>query len=277
MKPVLTRLLALAEVGLVVFGVLKLAGLLVMASGVWQAAGSLERNILGHLVMLAVPLMWLLLLRRDFGAYGLSLRQPLASAGTAMTIFLPVALASALSGFVDYKSLPGAIVLAAANVAALVWVSRSLRGRGDVNEGLLTIALFVPTAVIYWIMRGATPDPSRSVLSFVCYAFFVGPAEEVLYRGFVQSRLNQAFGANWLVGGVRVGWGLVLASLLFGFSHVLNINAATGETGWYWGWGLWTSFSGLLLGYVRERTGGVLVPAILHGLPQALASSLLGL
>jgi membrane protease YdiL (CAAX protease family) len=71
------------------------------------------------------------------------------------------------------------------------------------------------------------------------------------------------------------GWGLVLTSLLFGFTHVLNVDAATGQTGWYWGWGLWTTFGGLTFGYVRERTGNVLAPALLHGLPQALAASLL--
>ncbi len=277
MKVLSTRLVALAEVAFVIFGVLRLAGLAVMSTGLWQAQGSLERNFLAHSVMMAVPLVWLLVLRRDFSAYGLSLNQPLAAARTAMTIFLPVALANALTGFVDYQSLPGALALAGANVAALVWVARSLRGRGDVNEGLLTIALFVPTAVAFWLMRGAVPDAGRSALSFICFAFFVGPAEEVLYRGFVQSRLNQAFGTPWTLGGARVGWGLVLASLLFGFTHVLNVDVATGEIGWYWGWGLWTCFAGLLLGYVRERTGGVLVPAILHGLPQALATSLLGL
>jgi membrane protease YdiL (CAAX protease family) len=39
---------------------------------------------------------------------------------------------------------------------------------------------------------------------------------------------------------------------------------------WYWAWGTWNIFSGLLLGLVREKTGSVLASTILHGLPFGL-------
>jgi membrane protease YdiL (CAAX protease family) len=37
-------------------------------------------------------------------------------------------------------------------------------------------------------------------------------------------------------------------------------------------WGVWTVFGGLIFGYVREKAGSILPPALLHGLPQAIAS-----
>lgn len=36
-------------------------------------------------------------------------------------------------------------------------------------------------------------------------------------------------------------------------------------------WGLWTFFGGLLFSFMRERTGSVLAPAILHGFPQGVS------
>ena len=37
-------------------------------------------------------------------------------------------------------------------------------------------------------------------------------------------------------------------------------------------WGCWTIFSGLVLSYVREKSGSIFAPALLHGLPQAIAT-----
>ena len=39
---------------------------------------------------------------------------------------------------------------------------------------------------------------------------------------------------------------------------------ALGETT-PWAWGLWTATFGLILGYLREKTGAVVTPTIVHG------------
>jgi membrane protease YdiL (CAAX protease family) len=268
-------LLAVAEVLLVMFGMLKLIGAVLMSSDLWQTAGPLQRNMLGHAVMMAVPVVWLVLTRRDLAAFGLWTRSPREDLTVALTIFLPVSLAGAVSGMVDYRAIPVSFLLAGVSIAALAWVAVQLRRGPDPQSGVITIALCLFLFPAFSLWRGRLPDPGDALTAFVCYAFFVGFGEEIMYRGFVQSRLNQAFGRPFTFFGVPWGWGLVLTSLLFGFTHVLNVDAATGQTGWYWGWGLWTTFGGLTFGYVRERTGNVLAPALLHGLPQALAASLL--
>jgi membrane protease YdiL (CAAX protease family) len=40
-------------------------------------------------------------------------------------------------------------------------------------------------------------------------------------------------------------------------------------------WGFWTIFGGLVFGFVREKSGGILAPALLHGLPQAIAFTMM--
>ena len=39
----------------------------------------------------------------------------------------------------------------------------------------------------------------------------------------------------------------------------------------------WTFFGGLASSFVREKSGSIAAPALLHGLPQAIASALPGL
>ena len=185
------------------------------------------------------------------------------------------ALAGAISGSLDYRAIPVAFLLAVVFVASPVG-RHAASPRSRPQTGIITIApVWSSSGHQPW--RGHLSDPGTALVTFVCYAVFVGFGEEIMYRGFVQSRLNQAFGRPFQFFGVPWGWGLILTSLLFGFTHVLNVDAASGQTGWYWGWGLWTAVAGLTSGYIRERTGNVLAPAILHGLPQALAAALLAL
>jgi len=60
--------------------------------------------------------------------------------------------------------------------------------------------------------------------------------------------------------------------------HVLNLGSlAAGHWQLTWWWGLWTFFTGLVFGLVREKSGSIVAPALLHGLPQAIAQAVLGL
>ena len=117
----------------------------------------------------------------------------------------------------------------------------------------------------------------EKLVSFLFYLLFLGPGEEFLFRGYIQSRLNTAFGRTSSFWGVSFGWGLIITSLIFGFMHVLNpFNPFLSGFGLYPWWGVWTIFGGLTAGFIREKTGSVLPTAILHGLPQAIASIFFG-
>lgn len=96
-----------------------------------------------------------------------------------------------------------------------------------------------------------------------------------MYRGYFQSRINQAFGRPYQVFGIQFGPGLLVAALLFGLMHAFNgFNPAIGLGSMYWGWALWTFFGGLFGGIIREKTGTLLAPGIAHGLPDALGEPL---
>ncbi len=118
----------------------------------------------------------------------------------------------------------------------------------------------------------------NGISAFVFYLFFVGLGEELLFRGYIQSRLNAAFGRPFQFYGVCWGWGIVITAVLFGLMHVINTGSIAIKGDWQpapW-WGFWTFFASFVSGFVREKTGSIAAPAILHGLPQAIASAFLG-
>jgi membrane protease YdiL (CAAX protease family) len=107
-------------------------------------------------------------------------------------------------------------------------VAWTLRDKATMGAALSALAILVPLA------SRSTASLDRAV-SFIFYLFFLGPGEEILFRGYIQSRLNQAFGRPFRLYDVNWGWGLIITSLLFAVMHVLNpFNPFLGELGLYW-------------------------------------------
>jgi membrane protease YdiL (CAAX protease family) len=109
------------------------------------------------------------------------------------------------------------------------------------------------------------------ISTMVWQLFLSGFGEEFVFRGYYQSRLNQAFGRPFCLFGIQFGVGLFIASLLFGLLHAFNgYDPAVGFASFDWGWALWTAVGGLFFGVIREKTGTLLAPGIAHGLPDAV-------
>ena len=238
-------------------------------------AGSWQQQNLGHtfsthILYILVPVAWLLALRRPLSGYGITLRNFKADGMAALSCFFPVAMAGASLGFVPYTTWYGALIEVAIYTAALFFVARFLTKKPDPQSGVVTIALMVLVFGGISIWKSMFPGVSRAFSSFVYY-LLVGFGEEILYRGYILSRLNQVFARPHQFYGVSWGWGVIITSILFGLSHVLNgLDLTAGTFDPQWGWGLWTIFSGLVFSYIREKTGSIVAPAIVHGLPQAL-------
>lgn len=95
----------------------------------------------------------------------------------------------------------------------------------------------------------------------------VGLAEEFFFRGYVQSRLDEIWAPRWPVLGTKLGWGWVIASLLFAAGHLAGgLDPAR----------LLTFFPGLLFGWARAYCGNVYAPTLLHGLANLLIAYLQG-
>jgi membrane protease YdiL (CAAX protease family) len=172
--------------------------------------------------------------------------------------------------------MPGALILAATALVEIVLILAILRRREGRTARALPNLLILAALLLLPIAVGlALGRLTRNVVSTVAWQFvFSGFGEEILYRGYVQSRVNQEFGRPYQFMGARFGPGLFVAAFIFGLSHVLNtFNPFTGSYELAWWWGLWTLFGGLFFGLVREKTGSLLAPGVAHGLPDAVGES----
>lgn len=270
----------------VVFNVLKPVGRLLFATGLPQK----EMEVLGWsysgaVFLFLIPFVILWLARRDFSAYGLHLKNWRAELDTGMTGYLVsllpwgIALGIFFLWGLHYSDWLGAALISLAYLAAIwlmLWVMAKRPPRADAKTArgnliLLGCLLALPILVSLW--RGSF---QLKVVSTVVWQFiFSGFGEEVYWRGYIQSRLNHGFGKPFTMMGVQFGPGLLLASLLFGITHVLNTyNPSLGQYDLSWSWGLMTFFSGLFLGIVREKTGSIFAPGIIHGAPDAVGEAL---
>lgn len=266
------RIIAVIEVLLVfiiTFSLIWLAALLPIGRIAWM--------FLSYIIMITFPLLILIFTRRDLKAYGLNFDRHGEQINLTLAV-LPVTLVmGAVTGWLLPELIPnaivtwqGALILSILSILFLVWTAWILRKKPTIETVLPVFLCVIPLA------QGSGIIPER-IASFLFYLLLLGPGEEFLFRGYIQSRLNEAFGRPFRFWGVSWGWGLVIASLLFGCMHIFNrFNPFLGKFDLYVWWGVWTIFGGVIFGYVREKAGSILPTAILHGLPQAIASLMFG-
>lgn len=137
-----------------------------------------------------------------------------------------------------------------------------------------TLGLFAALAVVLVVVQHlglsatehsiaeAAEDNPEMLLPLVPISVLVtGPAEELLFRGVIQTRLKEVFGTVAAV---------VVAALIFSLVHVPAYGAGAG-----FGPELVTTLGilfvlGVCLGAIFEYTGNLLVPAFAHGLYNAV-------
>jgi membrane protease YdiL (CAAX protease family) len=92
-----------------------------------------------------------------------------------------------------------------------------------------------------------------------------GFGEGILYRGYIQSRINEESGRPFTFMGVNFGAGVIISSILFGLAHGLNpFNPLVGEYDLAWWWGLSSGVAGFTFGMVREKTQSIIASGIGH-------------
>ncbi len=109
------------------------------------------------------------------------------------------------------------------------------------------------------------------------YLVMVGFGEEIKYRGYFQSRINEEYGRPWEVSGIRFGPGLIVVSVLFGLSHMGQFGSFNPLEGRFdiapW-MGLQAFFGALFYGLIREKSGSIIPSSIAHGVPSAFGQTL---
>jgi membrane protease YdiL (CAAX protease family) len=237
-----------------------------------------------------VPLLWIgitvlaiLLNRRSWAEYGVSAANWRTNLDTGLKAYLVRFIPIVLGGFgaawlgltgpgsVAYKTLISVIAM-----ALMVWVLNHQKEvkSGRANVILIVLLLFVPVGVTL-----AAGKLSLVIIPTILWQFILsGFGEEFIYRGYFQSRLNQAFGRPVRLFGIQFGIGLFAASLLFGILHAFNgYDPVLGFSSLDWNWALESFLGGLMLGVIREKTGTLLAPGIAHGLPDAVGEPLIKL
>lgn len=99
--------------------------------------------------------------------------------------------------------------------------------------------------------------------SFAYEATMPGLGEEFMYRGAMLLVLNEAFGRPWKFAGIQFGWGLVIVTALFGFLHGVDAKSF-GDFHIYWSGMVFPALTGLVLAWLRERTGSVWPCVLFH-------------
>jgi uncharacterized protein len=133
--------------------------------------------------------------------------------------------------------------------------------------GVIYAALFLAFMLL---SSGGKLSVSGDTPTVVFQFTLPGLAEEFVFRGVLQTLLNEAFGRPWTIRGVRLGWGFPLVAALFGLFH-----------------GIWTDQGGhphvsflammfptviaVVLGWLRERAGSVWPCVLLHATVDGLA------
>ncbi len=227
-----------------------------------------------HIVMVAISIITIKLHRKKLTDFGINFHNISYHLDITAASFVPVILANIPFGLgIDHTSWNGALILSIVQISLLFILGFLLRKKAThPSVGTASIVLLVFFSMPFlestvWV---------NALVIFLTYALFVGFGEEILYRGFIQSRLNEVFGRPYQFFGVAFGFGAILTAILFGLTHVGILTWILGISNEIaWAWGFWTFFGGLVFGFIREKTGSILAPALLHGLPQAIASAVI--
>jgi membrane protease YdiL (CAAX protease family) len=99
--------------------------------------------------------------------------------------------------------------------------------------------------------------PAGILLLALSQLLVVALPEEVFFRGYLMSRLEERWPSQRRLWGATVGWPLLISSLLFGLGHFL-VDFQPGR--------LAVMFPALVFGWMRQRTGSLAPAAVFHAL-----------
>jgi len=131
---------------------------------------------------------------------------------------------------------------------------------GSATYGQRNVMVFTVLVLIYGFLIGGYTATLENGLFQLLMPSVV---EEIVYRGILLMLLNEVFSKPYRIGQTQFGMGLIITALLFGLWHSLSIEEG-GKLYMNWGAFLITGGLGFYLGIVRERTGSLLYPIILH-------------
>ena len=160
------------------------------------------------------------------------------------------------------KGIALVITLAIASHPAFGWRRSGLtleQKPGSLRPALIAGVLLV---AIFTYFALASDDGPAGAETFAFQLTMPGLEEEPFYRGILLLALNEAFRGRVRALGIEWGWGALLSSALFGMAHAFAFD--DGAFGFDAATFLLTGGPVLILVWLRERTGSLLLPILLH-------------
>jgi len=246
-----------------------------------------ERRVLGWsyftgFLMVLVPTLALVLRKRELEPSGLTLRgwETSLDAGLKGFIFLvgPRLLLTLLSSRgAAYLYADGSLVLSVAMFFVLFLLLRHLTGKSYRPFSSVRVRLVLAALVLVFplVLGAALGRFSLGVFSTVLWQLaFGGFAEELFYRGYIQSTVNEEYGRPWSVEGVAYGPGLLVSSALYGLDRALNtFRPLQGVFSVSWSWGFYAFSVGVFYGFIREHTGDIVGSGVANGLADGVGEA----
>lgn len=166
------------------------------------------------------------------------------------------------------KTLAVLLSLAVASVPMIGWKNAGLTLKQD-RRGL-TGALILSGVLVVLFLGLALyfPTPTLDVDELAFQLTMPGLDEELFYRGVLLLMFNEAFGRPIRLLGAQMGWGALITSVAFGLTHALGYD----DGGFTFEPLLMATTGGaaLLLVWLREKAGSVLLPLLLHNFGNAI-------
>lgn len=170
-------------------------------------------------------------------------------------------------------------------LAIPAWSEREVWRRAVVLSGGVILAVAVPYVLLYHLWQtslfpaalqamcdndvAGTCSEARRAARFApawrwptepwkllgYHLFFVAIPEELFYRGYMQSRLDEVWAPRWQIFGAQLGPGWLVTCVVFAAGHSLVI--------FQW-WHFAIVVPALVFGWMRARTGEVMAGAFFH-------------
>ncbi len=172
--------------------------------------------------------------------------------------------AAMLSAMLVNQTVVGAAALAAALLSPIGWRDRLRWLPARISYGALTVAVvgtlafsnafnclgglgLLPESPMLEFLADWTSslDNGSRVIALLIIGVLPGIAEELLFRGYIQTRLSQRWG-RW--------WGVIVAAVLFGIMHLDPVH------------GTFACVIGMYLGYLTEHAGSIRPAMVCHAI-----------
>ena len=134
---------------------------------------------------------------------------------------------------------------------------------GSLKPAIPALGIAVLISVVFFALG------SRRTLDaegWIYLSLMPGLAEELLFRGVFQSLLNEVFGRPWSFANAQFGWALFVSTLLFATANGLLTVDSQLHAHLSLVRGIAPLISGLIAGWVRERTDSIWPTVVGHNL-----------